>query len=248
MMTYTYDGMISFFVLVLYFTISCRILYLHAKMFTIALAANDGFIFAKSSSSSSSPPHFLSSRSRLCRSHSVRNDSPPFRLCGKKSVVISCSASNEDKENPSSSTSSLTLLPKDSADALYRYRKVMSVLFALGGALHVPDVFGAGPLANANNVDSFQQLPLLAKLVTVLWSVGGPATALLASQNAPIADFMVSFVASCEIIVGVDFNEGFGVEIPAPIVFAQCVNVASAVGLRLWEKREKEGKTEREKR
>ena len=215
-------------------------------MFTIALAANDGSIFAKSSSSSS-PPHFLSSRRGRLRSHSVRNDSPPFRLCGKKSVVISCSASNEDKENPSSS-SSLTLLPKDSADALYRYRKVMSVLFALGGALHVPDVFGAGPLANANNVDSFQQLPLLAKLVTVLWSVGGPATALLASQNAPIADFMVSFVASCEIIVGVDFNEGFGVEIPSPIVFAQCVNVASAVGLRLWEKREKEGKMEREKR
>ena len=240
----TYDGMISFFVLVLYFTIMPH-LYLHAKMFTIALAANDGFIFAKSSSSPP-PPHFLSSR-RLRRSHSVRNDSLPFRLCGKKSVVISCSASNEDKENPSSS-SSLTLLPKDSADALYRYRKVMSVLFALGGALHVPDVFGAGPLANANNVDSFQQLPLLAKLVTVLWSVGGPATALSASQNAPIADFMVSFVASCEIIVGVDFNEGFGVEIPAPIVFAQCVNVASAVGLRLWEKKEKEGKLEREKR
>lgn len=229
--------------LVLYFTIMPH-LYLHAKMFTIALVANDGFIFAKSSSSP--PPRFLSSR-RLRRSHSVRNDSPPFRLCGKKSVVISCSASNEDKENPSSS-SSLTLLPKDSADALYRYRKVMSVLFALGGALHVPDVFGAGPLANANNVDSFQQLPLLAKLVTVLWSVGGPATALSASQNAPIADFMVSFVASCEIIVGVDFNEGFGVEIPAPIVFAQCVNVASAVGLRLWEKKEKEGKLEREKR
>ena len=239
----TYDGMISFFVLVLYFTIMPH-LNLHAKMFTIALAANDGFIFAKSSSSP--PPRFLSSR-RLRRSHSVRNDSPPFRLCGKKSVVISCSASNEDKENPSSS-SSLTLLPKDSADALYRYRKVMSVLFAVGGALHVPDVFGAGPLANANNVDSFQQLPLLAKLVTVLWSVGGPATALSASQNAPIADFMVSFVASCEIIVGVDFNEGFGVEIPAPIVFAQCVNVASAVGLRLWEKKEKEGKLEREKR
>ena len=238
----TYDGMISFFVLVLYFTIMPH-LYLHAKMFTIALAANDGFIFAKSSSS---PPHFRFSR-RLRRSHSVRNDSPPFRLCGKKSVVTSCSASNEDKENPSSS-SSLSLLPRDSADALYRYRKVMSVLFALGGALHVPDVFGAGPLANANNVDSFQQLPLLAKLVTVLWSVGGPATALSASQNAPIADFMVSFVASCEIIVGVDFNEGFGVEISGPIVFAQCLNVASAVGLRLWEKKEKEGKLEREKR
>jgi len=42
----TYDGMISFFVLVLYFTIMPH-LYLHAKMFTIALAANDGFIFAK---------------------------------------------------------------------------------------------------------------------------------------------------------------------------------------------------------
>jgi len=34
------------------------------------------------------------------------------------------------------------------------------------------------------------------------------------------------------------------VEIPEPIVAAQAVNLASAVGLRLWEKKEKEEEEE----
>ena len=140
---------------------------------------------------------------------------------------------------------SFSLLPSDSSDALFRYRKVMSVLFLLGSLLHAPDVVGNGPLSRFNSVSSFQELPVLAKLVTATWCVGGPMSAVFASMNLPIADFMVAFVASVEIIVGVDFKSGYGVEIPEPIVAAQAVNLASAVGLRLWEKKEKEEEEER---
>jgi len=139
---------------------------------------------------------------------------------------------------------SFSLLPSDSSDALFRYRKVMSVLFLLGSALHAPDVVGSGPLSRFNAVTSFQELPVLAKLVTATWCVGGPMSAVFANKNLPIADFMVAFVASVEIIVGVDFKSGYGVEIPEPIVAAQAVNLASAVGLRLWEKKEKEEEEE----
>ena len=137
---------------------------------------------------------------------------------------------------------SFSLLPSDSSDALFRYRKVMSVLFLLGSLLHAPDVVGIGPLSRFNAVSSFQELPVLAKLVTATWCVGGPMSAVFANKNLPIADFMVAFVASVEIIVGVDFKSGYGVEIPEPIIAAQAVNLVSAVGLRLWEKKEKEEK------
>ena len=140
---------------------------------------------------------------------------------------------------------SFSLLPSDSSDALFRYRKVMSVLFLLGSLLHAPDVVGIGPLSRFNAVSSFQELPVLAKLVTATWCVGGPMSAVFANKNLPIADFMVAFVASVEIIVGVDFKSGYGVEIPEPIIAAQAVNLVSAVGLRLWEKKEKEEEEER---
>lgn len=140
---------------------------------------------------------------------------------------------------------SFSLLPSNSSDALFRYRKVMSVLFLLGSLLHAPDVVGIGPLSRFNAVSSFQELPVLAKLVTATWCVGGPMSAVFANKNLPIADFMVAFVASVEIIVGVDFKSGYGVEIPEPIIAAQAVNLASAVGLRLWEKKEKEEEEER---
>ena len=138
-----------------------------------------------------------------------------------------------------------SLLPSDSSDALFRYRKVMSVLFLLGSLLHAPDVVGIGPLSRFNAVSSFQELPVLAKLVTATWCVGGPMSAVFANKNLPIADFMVAFVASVEIIVGVDFKSGYGVEIPEPIIAAQAVNLVSAVGLRLWEKKEKDEEEER---
>jgi len=169
-------------------------------------------------------------------SRSGKRTTTPKRHIGGK-MVFNVSA----KKFPDS----FSLLPSDSSDALFRYRKVMSVLFLLGSALHAPDVVGSGPLSRFNAVTSFQELPVLAKLVTATWCVGGPMSAVFANKNLPIADFMVAFVASVEIIVGVDFKSGYGVEIPEPIVAAQAVNLASAVGLRLWEKKEKEEEEER---
>ena len=83
-------------------------------------------------------------------------------------------------------------------------------------------------------MSSFQELPVLAKLVTRRGV--GDRCLHFANKNVPIADFMIAFVASVEIIVGVDFKSGYGVEIPEPISPAS-VNAASAVGLRLWERK-----------
>ena len=168
-------------------------------------------------------------------SRSGKRTKPKRHIGGKMVFLVSA------KKFPDS----FSLLPSDSSDALFRYRKVMSVLFLLGSLLHAPDVVGIGPLSRFNAVSSFQELPVLAKLVTATWCVGGPMSAVFANKNLPIADFMVAFVASVEIIVGVDFKSGYGVEIPEPIIAAQAVNLVSAVGLRLWEKKEKEEEEER---
>lgn len=188
---------------------------------------DDGFVSNKKARA------FLSSSS-FSRS-GKRTTTPKRQQKGKMVFLVSA------KKFPDS----FSLLPSDSSDALFRYRKVMSVLFLLGSLLHAPDVVGIGPLSRFNAVSSFQELPVLAKLVTATWCVGGPMSAVFANKNLPIADFMVAFVASVEIIVGVDFKSGYGVEIPEPIVAAQAVNLASAVGLRLWEKKEKEEEEER---
>lgn len=183
---------------------------------------DDGFVSNKKARA------FLSSSS-FSRS-GKRTTTPKRQQKGKMVFLVSA------KKFPDS----FSLLPSDSSDALFRYRKVMSVLFLLGSLLHAPDVVGIGPLSRFNAVSSFQELPVLAKLVTATWCVGGPMSAVFANKNLPIADFMVAFVASVEIIVGVDFKSGYGVEIPEPIIAAQAVNLVSAVGLRLWEKKEKE--------
>lgn len=188
---------------------------------------DDGFVSNKKARA------FLSSSS-FSRS-GKRTTTPKRQQRGKMVFLVSA------KKFPDS----FSLLPSNSSDALFRYRKVMSVLFLLGSLLHAPDVVGIGPLSRFNAVSSFQELPVLAKLVTATWCVGGPMSAVFANKNLPIADFMVAFVASVEIIVGVDFKSGYGVEIPEPIVAAQAVNLASAVGLRLWEKKEKEEEEER---
>ena len=188
---------------------------------------DDGFVSNKKARA------FLSSSS-FSRS-GKRTTTPKRQQKGKMVFLVSA------KKFPDS----FSLLPSDSSDALFRYRKVMSVLFLLGSLLHAPDVVGIGPLSRFNAVSSFQELPVLAKLVTATWCVGGPMSAVFANKNLPIADFMVAFVASVEIIVGVDFKSGYGVEIPEPIVAAQAVNLASAVGLRLWEKKEKGEEEER---
>ena len=183
---------------------------------------DDGFVSNKKARA------FLSSSS-FSRS-GKRTTTPKRQQKGKMVFLVSA------KKFPDS----FSLLPSDSSDALFRYRKVMSVLFLLGSLLHAPDVVGIGPLSRFNAVSSFQELPVLAKLVTATWCVGGPMSAVFANKNLPIADFMVAFVASVEIIVGVDFKSGYGVEIPEPIIAAQAVNLVSAVGLRLWERKEKE--------
>ena len=188
---------------------------------------DDGFVSNKKARA------FLSSSS-FSRS-GKRTTTPKRQQKGKMVFLVSA------KKFPDS----FSLLPSNSSDALFRYRKVMSVLFLLGSLLHAPDVVGIGPLSRFNAVSSFQELPVLAKLVTATWCVGGPMSAVFANKNLPIADFMVAFVASVEIIVGVDFKSGYGVEIPEPIIAAQAVNLASAVGLRLWEKKEKDEEEER---
>jgi len=188
---------------------------------------DDGFVSNKKARA------FLSSSS-FSRS-GKRTTTPKRQQKGKMVFLVSA------KKFPDS----FSLLPSDSSDALFRYRKVMSVLFLLGSLLHAPDVVGIGPLSRFNAVSSFQELPVLAKLVTATWCVGGPMSAAFANKNLPIADFMVAFVASVEIIVGIDFKSGYGVEIPEPIIAAQAVNLVSAVGLRLWEKKEKDEEEER---
>lgn len=188
---------------------------------------DDGFVSNKKARA------FLSSSS-FSRS-GKRTTTPKRQQKGKMVFLVSA------KKFPDS----FSLLPSDSSDALFRYRKVMSVLCLLGSLLHAPDVVGIGPLSRFNAVSSFQELPVLAKLVTATWCVGGPMSAVFANKNLPIADFMVAFVASVEIIVGVDFKSGYGVEIPEPIIAAQAVNLVSAVGLRLWEKKEKDEEEER---
>ena len=105
------------------------------------------------------------------------------------------------------------MVPKDAADGLRRYRAVLGPLFLAGGLLHVPDVFGAGPVSSACGVGSFAELTTPLKALTLLWA---------------------------EIVLGIDFPDLIApAELPAPIVAAQCVNIASLVALRLWETAEK---------
>ena len=124
---------------------------------------------------------------------------------------------------------------------------MMSVLYALGASLHVPDLIGIGPLCSLNAVHSFEDLPTIAKVVTGVWAIGGPISSFTANANMKVSDILVCAIASVEIIVGVDFSDEVnGVEIPVPILYAQAVNIASAILLRLWERSEEEEEEEEE--
>ena len=155
-------------------------------------------------------------------------------------VVVSSRArrasSRAPRAAPSDDSPSFSLLPANAADGLNRYRLVLGPLFALGGALHVPDLFGAGLIARACEATSFDGMPTFARGITALWALGGPATAAGMFAGARWADVGVVVIASTEIIAGVDFTEAIApVEIPGPIVAAQCVNLAALVALRAWE-------------
>jgi len=140
------------------------------------------------------------------------------------------------RATPTDGASTFSLLPANAADGLNRYRLVLGPLFALGGALHVPDLFGAGLIARACEATSFDGMPTFARGITALWALGGPATAAGMFAGARWADVGVVVIASTEIIAGVDFTAVIApVEIPGPIVAAQCVNLAALIALRAWE-------------
>ena len=133
-----------------------------------------------------------------------------------------------------------SLVPADAADGLRRYRAVLGPLFLAGGLLHVPDVFGAGPVSAACDVGSFAELTTPLKALTLLWAVGGPVTATGLFAGTFLGDVGVTVIASTEIVLGIDFPDLIApATLPAPIVAAQCVNIASLVALRLWETAEK---------
>ena len=90
-------------------------------------------------------------------------------------------------------------MPKDAADGLRRYRAVLGPLFLAGGLLHVPDVFGAGPVSSACGVGSFAELTTPLKALTLLWAVGGPVTATGLFAGTFLGDVGVTLIASAEL-------------------------------------------------
>ena len=151
-------------------------------------------------------------------------------------------ATDGDDERASTSFS---IVPADAEDGLRRYRAVLAPLFLAGGFLHVPDLFGAGPISGAFDASSLGELSPGARALTALWAVGGPAAAAGLATGSVVGDVGVTCVASAEIIVGLDFPSAIApAEIPGPIVAAQTVNLASLVGLRAWQTAERRRRAE----
>jgi len=171
---------------------------------------------------------------RLVRDHRVRR----LRRVDARRVALT-RATDDDDDDARASTSS-SILPADAEDGLRRYRAVLAPLFLAGGFLHVPDLFGVGPIAGAFDASSLGELSPGARALTALWAVGGPAAAAGLAMGSFVGDVAVTCVASAEIIVGIDFPGAIApAEIPGPIVAAQIVNLASLVGLRAWQTAEK---------
>jgi hypothetical protein len=171
---------------------------------------------------------------RLVRDHRVRR----LRRVDARRIALT-RATDDDDDDARASTSS-SILPADAEDGLRRYRAVLAPLFLAGGFLHVPDLFGVGPIAGAFDASSLSELSPGARALTALWAVGGPAAAAGLAMGSFVGDVAVTCVASAEIIVGIDFPGAIApAEIPGPIVAAQMVNLASLVGLRAWQTAEK---------
>ena len=83
-------------------------------------------------------------------------------------------ASEEDVED---AASTFSLVPADAQDGLSRYRAVLAPLFFAGGALHAPDVFGAGPISNVCGVSAFTDLSTALQALTLLWRWAVPSPA-----------------------------------------------------------------------
>ena len=178
-----------------------------------------------------------SSSARIVRDHRFRR----LRRVDARRVA-SARATDGDDERASTSFS---IVPADAEDGLRRYRAVLAPLFLAGGFLHVPDLFGAGPISGAFDASSLGELSPGARALTALWAVGGPAAAAGLATGSVVGDVGVTCVASAEIIVGLDFPSAIApAEIPGPIVAAQTVNLASLVGLRAWQTAERRRRAE----
>lgn len=147
-----------------------------------------------------------------------------------------------DRASPSATRAELPpLVPADADDALGRFRKVMTVLYAAGGALHFPDLLGRGPISAACGVDAFGDLSPILQAVTVGWAALGPIAAFGLATERAWGDAVLVGVASTEVVLGVDFADAMAPSpIPAPVVAAQVTCLASVVGIYLWKKREEE--------
>ena len=133
-----------------------------------------------------------------------------------------------------------SLIPADSADALGRFRKVMVFLYAAGGALHFPDLFGAGPISSACGVVSFSELNPWLQAVTLGWAVCGPVASVGLATNKTWGDILVVAVASTEVVLGIDFTAEMAPSpIPVPVVAAQVVSLMSVFAIYVWRKTEK---------
>ena len=100
-----------------------------------------------------------------------------------------------------------SLMPENADDALGRYRKVMTGLYAAGGLLHFPDLLGSGPISAAVGTSSFTELSPILQAVTVGWAVLGPTAAVGLSMGQAWGEAILVGVASTEIVLGVDFAE-----------------------------------------
>ena len=171
---------------------------------------------------------------RIVRDHRVR------RLRRVDARRVALTRATDDDDDDARASTSFSILPADAEDGLRRYRAVLAPLFLAGGFLHIPDLFGVGPISGAFDASSLRELSPGARALTALWAVGGPAAAAGLATGSFVGDVAVTCVASAEIIVGIDFPGAIApAEIPGPIVAAQIVNLASLVGLRAWQTAEK---------
>lgn len=116
-----------------------------------------------------------------------------------------------------------SLVPEDADDALGRYRKVMTGLYAAGGLLHVPDLLGKGPISAAVGTSSFWELSPLLQAVTVGWAVLGPVAAVGLGTGQAWGDAILVGVASTEIVLGIDFSDAMApAAIPREVVTVIC--------------------------
>ena len=139
-----------------------------------------------------------------------------------------------------------SLVPADSTDALGRFRKVMTVLYFTGGALHFPDLLGEGPISRACGVDAFSDLNPLLQFVTLGWAVLGPVASFGLATNKTWGDAIVVAVASTEVILGINFADAMAPSaIPSPVVAAQVVSLMSVFAIYTWKKTEEAAEAER---